>query len=67
MFDQKGFGARLKEVRKAMNVSQEKLAELSGISVQTISSYETGHSAPVLENINDMRNFECEFRLPCLW
>lgn len=54
MFDQKGFGARLKEARKATNVSQEKLAELSGISVQTISSYETGHSAPVLENINDI-------------
>ena len=32
---------RLKEVREEKNVSQEKLAELSGISRQTISKIET--------------------------
>lgn len=54
MFDQIGFGKRLKEARKAAKISQEKLSELSHISVQTISSYETGHSAPILENMNDI-------------
>ena len=32
---------RLKEVREEKNISQEKLAELSGISRQTISKIET--------------------------
>ena len=54
MFDKKGFASRLKEARKAKNISQEKLSEISHVSVQTISSYETGHSVPVLENINDI-------------
>lgn len=54
MFDKDGFGKRLKESRDACNISQAKLSELSHISVQTISSYETGHSAPILENIVDI-------------
>lgn len=54
MFDSKGFGERLKECRKERKISQEKLSVLSGISIQTISSYETGHSSPILENIYDI-------------
>lgn len=54
MFDSKGFGERLKECRKERKISQEKLSELSRISIQTISSYETGHSSPILENIYDI-------------
>lgn len=51
MFNCKEFGKRLKECRKAANLSQEKLSELSQVSIQTLSSYETGHSSPMLENI----------------
>ncbi len=48
------FGKRLKSIRQSKKMSQAKLSELSGISVQTISSYETGHSSPILENIYDI-------------
>lgn len=38
------FGENLIELRKFHNMSQEELAELIGISRQTLSKYETGGS-----------------------
>lgn len=39
-------GKRLKEARKKYGVTQDKVAELLGISKQTISNYETGNTYP---------------------
>lgn len=43
------FGENLIELRKFHNMSQEELAELIGISRQTLSKYETGESLPDIE------------------
>lgn len=43
------FGNNLTELRKMHNYSQEKLAELIGISRQTLSKYETGEALPDIE------------------
>jgi len=43
-------GIRLSEVRKDMNITQEKLAELSNYSVQTISGIENGSRRMTLES-----------------
>lgn len=48
-FSIEDFGKRLKAERKKKDLSQEKLSHLTGISVQTLSSYETGQSAPVAD------------------
>ena len=48
-FNKKKFGQRLKEARNKKNLSQDELSNLTGISIQTLSSYETGHSAPVMD------------------
>lgn len=37
---------KLKELRKAKNVSQEKLAEYLGVSYQAISKWENGVTSP---------------------
>ena len=37
---------RIKEVRAALNISQQKLADLVGVSRNTISSIEMGHFNP---------------------
>ena len=42
----KRFGVKVREYRKLANLTQEKLAELSGCSWQTISGLETGYSFP---------------------
>ena len=42
----KRFGTKVREYRKLANLTQEKLAELSGCSWQTISGIETGYSFP---------------------
>ena len=43
------FGENLIELRKLHNMSQEELAELIGISRQTLSKFETGESLPDIE------------------
>ena len=43
------FGENLIELRKLHNMSQEELAELIGISRQTLSKYETVESLPDIE------------------
>lgn len=45
------FEARLKSYRKEAGLSQEKLAELIGVSRQAITKWETGAGAPDLSNL----------------
>lgn len=44
-----GFSENLIELRKLNNYSQEDLAEIIGVSRQTLSKYETGESLPDIE------------------
>lgn len=46
-----GMGQRIASVRKAKNLTQEQLAELSGVSYQTISSAELDKKSLRAENI----------------
>ena len=39
------FAARLKELRTAADISQEKFAELLGVAPKTVSYWENGHNA----------------------
>jgi len=45
------FAHRLKSLRINKKISQKKLAELLGISVPAISSYENGQKEPNLDNL----------------
>lgn len=46
------FKDNLVEIRKYNNMSQEELAELIGVTRQTLSKYETGESIPDIEKCN---------------
>lgn len=50
----KKFGLKLKLERTRLNVSQEKLAELSGLNQKTISMIECGKNSPTIETINSI-------------
>lgn len=50
------FGANILLRRKRRNLSQEKLAELVGISQQSLSRMENGHIAPKFERLQDFAN-----------
>ena len=50
MFDSKEFGVKVKSARELKNMKQSELAEKMGVSVQTISAYETGKKIPPLDN-----------------
>lgn len=41
------FADKVKYVRKQLNLSQEKLASLLGVSFATVNRWETGHSMPI--------------------
>ena len=43
------FGEKLRQVRKKMNLSQQKLSKLSKVSYGFISELETGKKKPSLE------------------
>ena len=40
------FADKVKYVRNQLNLSQEKLASLLGVSFATVNRWETGHSMP---------------------
>ena len=40
------FADKVKEVRKQLNISQEKLAAKLGVSFSTVNRWEKGHSYP---------------------
>ena len=45
-FDKKAFGRRIAAARKVINMTQEELAERSGVALSAISRYETGDMMP---------------------
>ena len=50
---------KIYELRKAKGMSQEKLAELVGVSRQSISKWESGETIPELERLVELsRIFE---------
>ena len=51
------FKERLKELRKARNISQATLAERLGMSKSTIGMYETGAITPSYEALNAIADF----------
>lgn len=55
------FGQRLKAIRVARKMSQEKFAELIGISVDFLSLIERGINAPSFENIDA---FSAQLQIP---
>lgn len=55
MFSTKEFlGQRIKEIRKARNLTQAKLAELVGVDSKYISRLETGNSYPSLDTLENI-------------
>lgn len=50
------FAENLIELRKYHNYSQEELAEMIGVSRQTMSKYETGESLPDIEKCKQLAN-----------
>ncbi len=60
MVDQKTIGAQVKKMRKAKGMTQEPLAEKTGVGITHISHIETGRSVPSLEMIIGFINaFDC--------
>ena len=51
--DLSGFGAQLRACRRLVGLSQEELAELSGLSVRTISNLERGHGRKPYPNTRE--------------
>ncbi len=49
--DNLNLGQRIKACRQAAGISQEKVAELVGVSRQAVTKWETGQSAPSTENL----------------
>lgn len=50
------FGNRIKEIRKKEKLTQEKLSEMIGLDVQTISRIETGYYFTSYENLEKIAN-----------
>lgn len=50
-YDAKEFGKRLKKLRKERGYTQEKLAELLMVSIDSISNYETGKTTCMPEHV----------------
>ena len=50
----KSFGARLQSIRNKQNLSQEKLAEISGLHRTYISSLERGVRNPTLTTLKSL-------------
>ena len=44
----------LKERREALKVTQEHLAELSGVGLRTLKSIESGQGNPTIETLNKL-------------
>lgn len=53
---QKLFGKRIKELRKARNLTQEQLSELLGVFQKQIGNIETGTTFTTMSNIEKLAN-----------
>ena len=51
-------GLRIREYRKSLNMTQEKLAELIGIGTPNISYIENGKFAPSVETLEKIYHFQ---------
>ncbi|MBP0963256.1 MAG: helix-turn-helix domain-containing protein [Oscillospiraceae bacterium] len=51
------FTARLKELRKAKNVSQTLLAEMLGVSQQAVGKWDSGRSSPDPQTVADIASY----------
>jgi len=49
-------GARIKEIRKSKNLTQEQLAESAGIEIPSLSNIENGKNYPNSETIEKIAN-----------
>lgn len=56
MIDYKNIGARIRTVRLSKKLTQEQLAEATGVGVTHISHIETGNSVPSLQVMVDIIN-----------
>ena len=56
MIDYTSIGARIRAVRLAKKLTQEQLAEATGVGVTHISHIETGNSVPCLQVMVDIIN-----------
>lgn len=56
MVDYKFLGSRIREIRFARNLTQEKLAEAVGVGTTHISHIETGNTTPSLQTLLDIIN-----------
>jgi len=48
------FGKKIKSIRRARDITQEKLADLSGLSLQYIGEIERGRRNPSLTSIEQL-------------
>ena len=58
-------GGKIQARRKAMGLSQEDLAQLTGVSRQSVTKWETGQSAPDLDRlveVSDVLGVSLDFR-----
>ena len=54
------FADNLKKIRKRKNISQEELADLVGVSRQSVSKWETSEAYPEMNNILELcKIFKC--------
>lgn len=50
------FGKNLRKIRRRKDLTQEKLAEMLGVSVEFVSNMERGVNAPLFETIEKIAN-----------
>ncbi len=50
-------GQKIKERRKVMSISQQRLAEYTGLSIVTLSQIESGKANPSYETLNLIFHF----------
>lgn len=48
------FGRRLRQIRRLKNLTQEQLAEVTGISVEFVSNIERGINAPSFDTLEKL-------------
>lgn len=51
MEELKSVGLRIRDIRKRSKISQERLAELTGLNHRTVLRIENGHTLPTLETL----------------
>jgi transcriptional regulator with XRE-family HTH domain len=51
---QQGLIKTLKERREALKVTQEHLAELSGVGLRTLKAFESGKGNPTIDTLNKL-------------